>query len=62
VTLGPLLASVTDSSSPSLSNYTVSLYVPMETQPGTYGLQVAYNPNNPEAPDTFYNCADVQVV
>ena len=59
---GPILATVTDSDSPSLSIYSVSVFCPPETVPGNYSLQAAYYPNNPKAPTAFYACADVQVV
>lgn len=58
---GPILATVEDTSAPSLTYYSTELTVPSMARPGLYVLQVKYNTNNPQAPPTFYQCADVEV-
>jgi len=59
---GPLQAFIIDTSSPSLTNYSISMFVGLNVVPGKYVLQAVYYPNNPQVPVNFYACADVQVI
>ncbi|KAL3858566.1 hypothetical protein ACJMK2_008885 [Sinanodonta woodiana] len=54
------LATVPDHGEPSLTLYEQEVTIPM--MKGNFILQVTYNPNNPQAPAHFYQCADVNVI
>ncbi|KAL3858565.1 hypothetical protein ACJMK2_008883 [Sinanodonta woodiana] len=54
------LATVMDNGEPSLTLYETVVTIPM--MKGNFILQVTYNPNNPQAPAHFYQCADVHVI
>jgi len=55
------LATVADSAAPSLSFFLAEVALPLTAV--KHGvLQVVYYPNNPAAPDTFYQCADFSIM
>ncbi|XP_048728234.1 uncharacterized protein LOC125646122 [Ostrea edulis] len=54
-----LLTTIPDQGEKSLTLYTAVVKIPLVK--GNYAIQVTYNTNNPGAPPSFYQCADVVV-
>ncbi|XP_062520531.1 uncharacterized protein LOC134195515 [Corticium candelabrum] len=52
------LKRITDTSAPSLTLYTVEVKLPNKPSPHAV-LQVEYYTDNPHAPPTFFQCADI---
>ncbi|XP_078333218.1 uncharacterized protein LOC111100524 [Crassostrea virginica] len=54
-----VLATIADKGEKSLTLYTAQVKIPLVK--GNYAIQVTYNTNNPGAPASFYQCADVMI-
>eukprot|EP01116_Phalansterium_solitarium_P019526 TRINITY_DN5492_c0_g1_i1.p3 TRINITY_DN5492_c0_g1~~TRINITY_DN5492_c0_g1_i1.p3 ORF type:complete len:174 (+),score=76.80 TRINITY_DN5492_c0_g1_i1:54-524(+) len=58
---GKVLGSTPDTQSPSLTIYAAHVTIP--NVPTKHGIiQTVYYTNNPQAPPTFYQCADIAIV